>query len=201
MRMKKLIMTAMLFVVAYSVFAQNKTTLTALFDRNTKAVNLRWQNIADAISYSLQSSKDNNIFTDIFIIKAVNIPQGDFIKYTDNSIEGKNYYRLRIYKNNHTVETLPIVMLESSNTENAWLIYPVPVGPVINLQYNGNHAIDGVITVFIQSVTSGTIFTRLRLASTTRKITIPITNIGKGTYDVRIYISNKIVWNQRVIKY
>ena len=91
-------------------------------------------------------------------------------------------------------------MLESSNTENAWLIYPVPVGPVINLQYNGNHTIEGVITVFIQSVTSGTIFTRLRLASTTRKITIPITNIGKGTYDVRIYISNKIVWNQRVIK-
>ena len=199
--MKKLIMTAMLFVVAYSVFAQNKTTITALFDKNTKAVNLRWQNIADAISYSLQSSNDNNIFTDIFIIKAVNIPQGDFIKYTDNSIEGKNYYRLRIYKNNHTVETLPIVMLESNNTENAWLIYPVPVGPVINLQYNGNHAIDGAISVFIQSVTSGTIFTRLRLASTTRKITIPITNIGKGTYDVRIYISNKIVWNQRVIKY
>ena len=199
--MKKLIMTAMLFVVAYSVFAQNKTTITALFDKNTKAVNLRWQNIADAISYSLQSSNDNNIFTDIFIIKAVNIPQGDLIKYTDNSVERKNYYRLRIYKNNHTVETLPIVMLESSNTENAWLIYPVPIGPVINLQYNGNHAIDGVITVFIQSVTSGTIFTRLRLASTTRKITIPITNIGKGTYDVRIYISNKIVWNQRVIKY
>ena len=199
--MKKLVMTAMLFVVAYSVFAQNKTTITALFDKNTKAVNLRWQNIADAISYSLQSSNDNNIFTDIFIIKAVNIPQGDLIKYTDNSVERKNYYRLRIYKNNHTVETLPSLMLESSNTENAWLIYPVPIGPVINLQYNGNHAIDGVITVFIQSVTSGTIFTRLRLASTTRKITIPITNIGKGTYDVRIYISNKIVWNQRVIKY
>ena len=92
-------------------------------------------------------------------------------------------------------------MLVSGNTDNAWLIYPVPVGTVINLQYNGNDAIEGIITVFIQSVTSGTIFTRLRLASTTRKITIPITNIGKGTYDVRIYVSNKIVWNQRVIKY
>ncbi len=200
--MKNLIMTAILFVVTYSVFPQNKTTLTALFDRNTKTVKLRWQNITDAFSYSLQSSNDNNIFTDIFIIKAVNIPQGDFIKYNDNNpVEGKNYYRLKVYKNNTKVETLPSVMLVSGNTENAWLIYPVPVGPVINLQYNGNDAIEGVITVFIQSVTSGTIFTRLRLASTTRKITIPITNIGKGTYDVRIYVSNKIVWNQRIIKY
>ena len=191
----------MLFAVHSSVFAQNTTTLTALFDKTLKVVKLRWQNRGDAVSYILQSSKDNNTFKDIFIIKAADVLKGDFIKHTDNSFEGKNYYRLKIYKNNHTIETLPTVMLESSNTENAWLIYPVPVGPVINLQYNGNHAIEGVITVFIQSVTSGTIFTRLRLASTTRKITIPITNIGKGTYDVRIYISNKIVWNQRVIKY
>ena len=191
----------MLFAIHNSVFAQNTTTLTALFDNTLKVVKLRWQNRGDAVSYILQSSKDNNTFKDIFIIKAADVLKGDFIKHIDNSFEGKNYYRLKIYKNNHTIETLPTVMLESSNTENAWLIYPVPVGPVINLQYNGNHAIEGVITVFIQSVTSGTIFTRLRLASTTRKITIPITNIGKGTYDVRIYISNKIVWNQRVIKY
>ena len=200
--MKKLIMTAILFVVTFCVFAQNKTTLTALFDKNTKVVKLRWQKVSDAFSYSLQSSNDNNIFKDIFIIKAANIPQGDFIKYTDNNpVEGKNYYRLKIYNNNNKVETLLSVMLVSGNTDNAWLIYPVPLGPVINLQYNGNDAIDGVITVFIQSVTSGTIFTRLRLASTSRKITIPITNIGRGTYDVRIYVSNKIVWNQRIIKY
>ena len=200
--MKKLIMTAILFVVTCCLFAQNKTTLTALFDKNTKAVKLRWQKLSDAVSYSLQSSNDNNIFKDIFIIKAANIPQGDFIKYNDNNpVEGKNYYRLKIYKNNNMVETLPSVTLVTGNTENDWIIYPVPVGSVINLQYNGNEAIEGVITVFIQSVTSGTIFTRLRLASTTRKITIPISNIGKGTYDIRIYISNNMVWNRRIIKY
>ena len=200
--MKKLIMTVILFVVTCCLFAQNKTTLTALFDKNTKAVKLRWQKVSDAVSYSLQSSNDNNIFKDIFIIKAANIPQGDFIKYNDNNpVEGKNYYRLKIYKNNNMVETLPSVTLVTGNTENDWIIYPVPVGSVINLQYNGNEAIEGVITVFIQSVTSGTIFTRLRLASTTRKITIPISNIGKGTYDIRIYISNNMVWNRRIIKY
>ena len=91
-------------------------------------------------------------------------------------------------------------MLVTENTDKAWVVYPIPVGPVLNLQYNGSEPIEGVVSVFIQSITSGTIFTRLRLASTTRKITIPFSNIGRGTYDIRIYISNKIVWNQRIIK-
>ena len=200
--MKKITISTILFVAGCYAFAQHKTTLTALFDPNTKTIKLRWQNINNAVSYCLQSSKDNNTFTDIFLFKATDLNKGDFIKYTDSKpVEGKNYYRLKIYKDNKTVESLPSVMLVSGNTENAWVIYPVPVGPILNLQYNGNSAIEGVIIVFIQSVTSGTIFTRLRLASTTRKITIPISNIGKGTYDIRIHVSNNIVWNQRIIKY
>ena len=200
--MKNIIIATTLFAVSSTAFAQSKTTLTALFDKNTNAVKLRWQNVGDVISYSVQSSKDNSSFTDIFLIKAREVAKGDFIKYADNyATDGKNYYRLKIFKSNNTIEILPPVMLLKGNNENGWLIYPIPVGPVINLQYNGNSAIDGVITVLIQSVTSGTIFTRLRVASTSRKITIPITNIGKGTYDVRIYVSNNIVWNQRIIKY
>ena len=199
--MKNIIIATTLFAVSSTAFAQSRTTLTALFDKTTKAVKLRWQNVGDVISYSVQSSKDNSKFSDIFLIKAKEISTGDFIKYTDyNATDGKNYYRLKIFKSNNTIETLPTVMLLTGKSENGWLIYPIPVGQVINLQYNGNGAIDGVITVIIQSVTSGTIFTRLRLASTSRKITIPISNIGRGTYDVRIYVSNNIVWNQRIIK-
>lgn len=191
----------MLFAVHSSVFAQNTTTLTALFDKTLKVVKLRWQNRGDAVSYILQSSKDNNTFKDIFIIKAADVLKGDFIKHSDSqTAEGKNYYRLKIYKINNTIEYLPSLMLVTENTDNAWVVYPIPVGPVLNLQYNGSEPIEGVVSVFIQSVTSGTIFTRLRLASTTRKITIPFSNIGRGTYDIRIYISNKIVWNQRIIK-
>ncbi len=200
--MKNLLLTVILFAVYSSVIAQNKTILTALFDQNTKNVKLRWQNIPDALSYSLQSSSDNNSFKDIFNVKASDVLVGDFIKYNDNKpVEGKNHYRLKIYKTNNKMETLPYIILVTGNTENAWLVYPVPVGQVINLQYLGNNALNGVITILIQSVTSGTVFTRLRLASTSRKITIPISNIGRGTYDIKIYVSNNIVWNQRVIKY
>jgi hypothetical protein len=200
--MKNLLLTAILFAVHSTVIAQNKTILTALFDQNTKNVKLRWQNIPDALSYSLQSSSDNNSFKDIFNVKASDVLVGDFIKYNDNKpVEGKNHYRLKIYKTNNRMETLTYIILVTGNTENAWLVYPVPVGQVINLQYLGNNALNGVITILIQSVTSGTVFTRLRLASTSRKITIPISNIGRGTYDIKIYVSNNIVWNQRVIKY
>ena len=195
-------MATILFVVCNATSAQNKTSLTALFDKNTGTVKLRWQNVSDAILYSLHKSKDNYIFTEIFTVKAVDFIKGDFIKYNDyKPTEGKNYYRLKIYKNNAAVEIQPSVMLVTGKSENSWVIYPVPVGPILNLQYNGNNAIEGVITVLIQSVTSGTIFTRLRLASTSRKITIPISNIGKGTYDISIYVSNNIVWSQRIIKY
>ncbi len=184
--MKNLLLTAILFAVYSTVIAQNKTILTALFDQNTKNVKLRWQNIPDALSYSLQSSSDNNSFKDIFNVKASDVLVGDFIKYNDNKpVEGKNHYRLKIYKTNNKMETLPYIILVTGNTENAWLVYPVPVGHVINLQYLGNNALNGVITILIQSVTSGTVFTRLRLASTSRKITIPISNIGMGTYDIK----------------
>ena len=195
-------MIAIISAVSNSAIAQNKTFLTALFEKNTKTVKLRWRNITDAVSYTLQSSKDDKNFTDIFILRAEDLLPGDLIKYSDyKAAEGKNYYRLKIYRRNNFVEILPSIIISNGITENVWVVYPIPVGPVLNVQYNGNNSIDGVITVTIQSVTSGTVFTRLRLASTTRKITIPISNIGKGTYDIRIYVSNEIAWSQRVVKY
>ncbi|MCY7292268.1 MAG: hypothetical protein LH615_08810 [Ferruginibacter sp.] len=195
------------FLIACSLFyytglAQKNTTLTALFDKATKNTKLRWQHIDKTITaYVLQSSKDNSVFTDIFLKNTAAISLGDFIKFTDNKpAVGKNYYRLKIFRNTNFYETTTSVMLVKGNTENAWVIYPVPVGAVLNLQYNGNGPINGVINIVIQSVTSGTIFTKLRLASTTRNISIPVSNIGRGTYDIRIYIGNEVVWNQRFVK-
>lgn len=146
--MKNILLTATIFVVTSHAIAQSKTTLTALFDKNTKNVKLRWQNIDDVLSFSLQSSKDNNSFKDIFNIKASEVLVGDFIKYNDNNLfEGKNYYRLKICKTNNRIETSSPLMIIGSDTEDTWLVYPVPVGQVINLQYTGNNALDGVVTV------------------------------------------------------
>ncbi len=91
-------------------------------------------------------------------------------------------------------------MVIQGNSENKWTMFPVPIGSILNLQYMGSGALQGVITVLIQSVSSGTIFTKLRLASTTRTVQIPVSNIGKGIYDIRIFIGNDVVWNQRFSK-
>jgi len=195
------------FLIACSIFyhtglAQKNITLTALFEKTTITNKLRWQHVDENItSYTLQSSKDNLFFNDIFSKKTVTVSKGDFIKFADSKpADGKNYYRLKIFRSKTFYETTVPVMLISGNTENAWVIYPVPVGAVLNLQYNGNGPINGVITIVIQSVSSGTVFTKLRLASTTRNIAIPVSNIGRGTYDIRIYIATEVVWNQRFIK-
>lgn len=190
------------FLFYYTAVAQKITTLTALFEKASKTNKLRWQHVDESITaYTLQSSKDNLLFTDIFSKKTANISAGEFIKFTDNKpAGGKNYYRLKLFHKNNFYETTVPLMLINGNTENAWIIYPVPVGSVLNLQYNGNGSINGVINIVIQSVSSGTVFTKLRLASTTRNIAIPVSNIGRGTYDIRIYIGTEVVWNQRFVK-
>lgn len=200
--MKYLFLSITCSIIYFNSIAQKNTSLTALFEKTSKTTKLRWQHIDKSITaYVLQSSKDNSLFTDVFLKQTTAISVGDFIKFSDNkSADGKNYYRLKIFRNSALYETTASIMMVKGNTANAWIIYPVPVGTVLNLQYNGNDAINGVITVIIQSVTSGTIFTKLRLASTTRNIIIPVSNIGRGTYDIRIYVGNEVVWNQRFAK-
>ena len=200
--MKYLFLSITCSIIYFNSIAQKNTSLTALFEKTSKTTKLRWQHIDKSITaYVLQSSKDNSLFTDVFLKQTTAISVGDFIKFSDNkSADGKKYYRLKIFRNSALYETTASIMMIKGNTANAWIIYPVPVGTVLNLQYNGNDAINGVITVIIQSVTSGTIFTKLRLASTTRNIIIPVSNIGRGTYDIRIYVGNEVVWNQRFAK-
>ena len=200
--MKYLFISITCSIFYFNGIAQKNTSLTALFEKTSKTTKLRWQHIDKSITaYVLQSSKDNSLFTDVFLKQTTAISVGDFIKFSDNkSADGKKYYRLKIFRNSALYETTASIMMIKGNTANAWIIYPVPVGTVLNLQYNGNDAINGVITVIIQSVTSGTIFTKLRLASTTRNIIIPVSNIGRGTYDIRIYVGNDVVWNQRFAK-
>ncbi len=143
----------------YTGFAQKNISLTALFEKTTKTNKLRWQHTDETITaYTLQSSKDNLFFTDIFSKKTAGISTGDFIKFNDNKpADGKNYYRLKIFRNKNFYETTVPVILINGNTQNAWIIYPVPVGSVLNLQYNGNAPINGVINIVIQSVSSGTV--------------------------------------------
>ena len=200
--MKKLLSLGLIMFSCICIFAQSYPTLTALYEKDKNVIKLRWQHTEEAISsYSVQRSSDNSVYKDIYTQKISDILSGEFLKFTDEKISnGKNYYRLKINRIGSSSLITPPVMVIQGNTENKWVMYPVPVGSLLNLQFLGSSALRGVITVVIQSVSSGTVFTKLRLASTTRTIQIPLNNIGKGIYDIRLYVDNEVVWNQRFAK-
>jgi hypothetical protein len=183
--------------------AQRTTLLTASHEKDKKLVLLQWQHThKQAISYTVQSSRDNTFFTDIFIKQCNGISIGSNITYADKTITGeKIYYRLLINQNDGLFENTIPIMVTLNTAENTWLLYPLPAREFVNLKYTGTGTIDGVISIFIQRVSSGVIFNRLRLASNTKNIKIPITNLGSGVYVMHVSIGNRTAWNQQFIKY
>ncbi|RYY47185.1 MAG: hypothetical protein EOO06_12930, partial [Chitinophagaceae bacterium] len=143
--------------------------LTAVYENKQQLVKLKWQHNDKQVGrYSLQRSSDNNRWAEIYDIKMENPAHYKFISYYDNSVAaGRNYYRLKATLSNGSVEYTPPIMVIIGRPGNNWLMYPVPVRDVLNLQYNGNALITGVIGVTIQRM-NGQVYHQLRFASSTR---------------------------------
>jgi hypothetical protein len=184
------------------VKAQN-IPFTATYEKDKRVVFLKWQHIdIHAVSYTLQSSKDNIFFTDIFTKQCNGISIGSEVKYADKTITGeKIFYRLLIHQHAVSFETTLPIMVTLNMAENTWLLYPLPAKEFVNLKYTGNGIIDGVISIYIQRLNSGIIFNKLRLASNTKNISIPIINLGSGVYIMHVSIGNRPAWSQQFIKY
>jgi hypothetical protein len=175
--------------------------LTAVYNLDKNVVLLKWHNgQAGVNTFTIQRSDNSKNFTDIALQQATaNIPDQNY-SFTDNQPPaGENYYRLKVVNADGTTEYSATVMVINGNTGKDWVMYPVPVTDLLTLQYRGIAPIKGVINVFIQTM-SGKILFRLRAASSTRTIKIPVDNLGKAIYDIRIIIENEIVWNQRFVK-
>lgn len=181
-------------------FAQ-RPGITAVFNSKKNNVSIKWQHTnVDVLQYTLQRSSDNITWFDIFSEKAIKFKKDKIAKFTDQKPgTGKGYYRLKITKPQADISYSSSIIVIIGKPGNSWLMYPVPVKTILNLQYNGSELIPGVISVFIRTI-KGQVLTRLRVASTTRLIQIPVSNLGRGTYDIHIIIENEVVWNQRFIK-
>lgn len=174
--------------------------LTAVYEDGRQRVKLKWNHTDERVRrYILQKSANNNNWTDFYQLDATSY-KNRFVTFSDERPgQGKNYYRLRALLKDGSTQFTPPMMVIIGQPGNSWLMYPIPVRDVLNLQYNGNALIPGVISVFIQSA-AGRAFHKLRYASSTRLIKIPVSNLGRGIYDIRIVIENKVVWNQRFVK-
>ncbi len=198
----KLVVTLLtIFLYLSSVSQIVSPGLTAVYEDRRQRVKLKWNHQDPRVAgYILQKSANNNNWIDFYKTDLAEPDRTKFLNITDQKPgEGKNYYRLKSLLKNGSVQFTASIMVIIGQPGNNWLLYPVPVKDVLNLQYNGNALIPGVIGVFIQN-SSGRAFHKLRFASSTRLIRIPVNNLGKGIYDIRIVIENKVVWNQRFVK-
>jgi hypothetical protein len=78
-------------------------------------------------------------------------------------------------------------------------MYPVPVKEVLNHQYNGTQLIQGIIGISIER-SNGMVFHRLRFASSSRLIQIPVGNLGRGLYYISMHINQQLVWKKAFYK-
>lgn len=182
------------------VFSQSPG-LTAVFDSKRNNVSIKWQHKdTEILQYVLERSADNFTWNEIYHALASNLTKDKIAKFTDQKAgTGKSYYRLKVIRSfMRACYSIPIMVIIGKPGNN-WLMYPVPVSDILNLQYNGSEIIPGVISVFIRTV-KGQILTRLRMASTSRLIQIPVDNLGRGIYDIQIVIRDEVVWNQRFVK-
>ncbi|MEJ7625291.1 MAG: hypothetical protein WKF35_00390 [Ferruginibacter sp.] len=198
--MKVIYLLLIFFSISHGLVFGQGPGLTAVFNSRQNNVSIKWQHTDNRVSsYTLQRSSDNVSWTDIISITATSLQKNKIAKYTDSqTVAGKGYYRLKIHIS-QAVSLSNSIMVIIGDPGNNWLMYPVPVNTVLNLQYNGSDLIPGVITVIIRTI-KGQVLKNLRLSSTTRFIQIPVDNLGRGTYDIQIIIGNEVVWNQRFIK-
>jgi hypothetical protein len=174
---------------------------TAAYNSRKKAVIVRWQHQQAGIqTYVVQRSTDNKIWTDIALQQVDgNTKTRPFYFEDKKPAVGENHYRLKcIYPDGRSAYSLNVMVIIGSLL-NSWVIYPVPVVDLLTLEYRGTESVKGVINIFIQQ-SSGRILTRLRYSSLNTLIKIPVNNLGKGMYDIRIIVQDEIVWNQRFIK-
>ncbi len=174
---------------------------TAVFDSKKRSVEIKWEHSAAGIkTYTIQCSADNKTWKDI-AVQGIKPDQGSRIFYFEDKKpgEGENYYRLTSSSDLHEIEYSRSVMVIIPVPGKGWIMYPVPVKDFLTLEYRGAEPLKGVINVFVQQ-SSGRIIYRLRSSSLNRSITIPVHNLGKGIYDVRIIIEDELVWNQRFVK-
>jgi hypothetical protein len=190
----------LLSTLIYLNTARAVTGIAVFYDPAKNAVSIKWQPKAtDIKKFVIQRSDDNSTWTDIGSVEAT-VPAKPYQYFDRDPAGGQNYYRLKSILSNSQIEYSPSVMvITGEKNSGEWVMYPVPVTNLLTLQYKGTKRITGVVNVSIQNVTGYTV-TKIRSASLNTVIRIPVDNLGKGIYDVRIVIEDEVVWNQRFVK-
>ncbi len=198
---KTLQVIALLGMQVHSFAASSVPDFTAIYDNRKKTVKIKWQNRSHGVNtFIIQRASANRAWTDIALQATGPGTENNVFDFEDKKPEpGENYYRLKcIYSNNQTEYSLVVMVIIGAKGFD-WVMFPVPVTDLLTLQYKGTEAITGVINVLIEGSTVK-IINKFRFSSLTTVIKIPVSNLGRGIYDVRIFVEDEKVWTQRFIK-
>jgi hypothetical protein len=175
--------------------------LKAVFNEQANEIKINWDKIDNNIrQFTLQYSTDDRNWKDLARQTVTDFYNKQVFQFFHRQpARGKNYYRLKITYASLSIGFSSSVLVNAAPVTKQWTIYPVPVGDVLTLEYLGAQKIMGVINVFILGV-NGNIITRLRCSSLNKIINIPVGNLGRGIYDIRIIILDEITWSERFVK-
>lgn len=200
--MFKILQAALLVCIQLNSFGLTADPdFTAVFDSRKNTVIIRGQNKAPGLkSFIIQRSLDNSSWSDIGL-QTVDQNAGIKSFYFEDKkpSAGENYYRLKYIFISEKTAYSRVIMVITGSPQKSWVMYPVPVTDQLTLEYHGAEPIKGVINVIIQQ-SSGHILTRLRHSSLNKTIHIPVDNLGRGIYDIRIVVQGEVMWNQRFVK-
>ena len=206
---------------------QAGVTLKAITNTENPSITLQWNmiNYPEKTSYSLYKSIDGVVW-EISASNPVfrNYTSSTILAYKDNfSDQHKLYYKVKVYdvdenivavsntaivdnpKNSYAEEGLSVPENAKGNittdgtNNNAWQIYPNPVGAMLNLVYKGRDIIKGVINVVVQDATGKAII-KFRAASNNKQLHIDVSNLHAGFYFIRIHVFNEMQMNEKFIK-
>ncbi len=174
---------------------------TAVYDARKKVVTVKWQHTTKGVkTFIVQRSADKFNWTDIARLENIPARIGTTYQYNDDKAQdNESYYRLKWITATNQIEYSASIMVITGSNKHQWVMYPLPVTTMLTLQYKGKARITGVINIQLHNWDSK-ILTRFRFASNTTVIKIPVDNLGKGIYDIRIIIEGELIWNQKFVK-
>ncbi|MFT3910523.1 MAG: hypothetical protein QM737_13945 [Ferruginibacter sp.] len=199
--MKPFLLIALVLMQATGFASAITPNLSAVYDAEKNVIKLKWQNNDPRTTgFVLQKSNNNYNWTDVYILEASAFSENKIEKYVDEHPDPTtNYYKLKQVIDKDNIEFSPVITVIMGQSTNSWVVYPVPVTSFLKLQYTGSEPITDAISVFILN-SYGKILTRFRSSSLSRIISVPVSNLGKGIYGVRIMLMDKVIWNQQFVK-
>ena len=139
--------------------------------------------------YKVKVYDENENIVEVSNTEIVNNPVTNF----NNNVTNYNIHKTS-KRNRSSSDEAPVY-----SHGNSWKIFPNPVRDMLNLVYNGNGIIKGVINLTVLDATGKSVI-RFRAASTNKQLHIPVSKLHAGIYFVKLNVLNEVQMNEKFLK-